>query len=62
MCIRDRGYDCGFRMEPADSQYGAGKGIGNAGMAAGWRRPVSYTHLDVYKRQETYRAFTGRDF
>ena len=28
---------------------------------ADWLSPVSYTHLDVYKRQAWYRAVTSKD-
>ena len=57
MCIRDSGVDTadggGHGLGAAVNQglgLGAGQGVGDD------FRPVSYTHLDVYKRQPFYGA------
>ena len=47
MCIRDRAYDAVKSM--SDIQFWTGEGECQSALGVQWT--VSYTHLDVYKRQ-----------
>ena len=63
MCIRDRQYasdvDCFVPlMEKFNRQYGRYPEYPVAD--AGYGSPVSYTHLDVYKRQDHRLAMSNR--
>ena len=55
MCIRDRAVE----QQEADQQQEAEREVVRKKKSASERIPVSYTHLDVYKRQPRTRLPAG---